>query len=117
MCKLNTGFTTFDVQTKSLFIGDFCSDTQISTYVKKESFEEDTKKFDLSLDQTRIAKDFIEKNKIGVLYRFFFKKRGEYETIGFVITDKERNKSCTFGARTKKRQDALNSILNLIVTR
>jgi hypothetical protein len=117
MCKVNTGLTTFDSQIKSLVIGDFSSETQYSIPIEKNTFSRLINTFDLSLDQIKIVKDFLDENNEGVLYQFFFRKRGESETIGFILTNKKRDKSCTFGARTKKRKDALESILKIITSK
>lgn len=117
MCKVNTGLTTFDSQVKSLIIGDFCSDTQRSLQIQKDTLFKSVNFFDLSLDQTKIIEQFLEDNNECVLYQFFFKKRGESESIGFIITNKKRDKFCTFGARTKKRKDALESILKIITSK
>lgn len=117
MCKLNTGLTTFDSQAKSLIIGDYCSETQHSLQIRKETLLKSVNSFDLSLDQTKIVEQFLEYNYECVLYQFFFKKRGESESIGFILTNKKRDKFCTFGARTKKRKDALESILKIITSK
>lgn len=118
MCKvINTGLLIFDNQTKFLGIGNVVSNTQYSSYINKESFETDIKKFDLILDQKRIVQKFLEENNICVLYKFFFTKRGETETIGFIVTDKQKQKIELFGARTKKRMEALNSIFKTIASK
>ena len=117
MCKINTGLTTFDSQTKYLGIGNVISDTQYSTYINKDTFEDDIKKFDLIIDQRVLVKQFLEENSICVLYKFFFKKRGFEETIGFILTNKEKTNIKMFGARTKKRIDALGNIINIIVSK
>lgn len=118
MCKvINTGLLIFDAQTKFLGIGNVISDTQYSAYINKESFENDIKKFDLILDHKNFVQKFLEENNNCVLYKFFFKKRGEIETIGFIVTDKTKEKIELFGARTKKRVDALNNILKTIVSK
>lgn len=117
MCKVNTGFTTFDSQVKSLIIGDFCSDTQYSLQIQKDTLFKSVNSFDLSLDQEKIVKDFLDENNVAVLYQFFFKKRGESESIGFILTNKKRDKCFAFGARTKKRKDALESILKIITSK
>lgn len=114
MCKVNTGLTTFDAQTKFLGIGNVVSDTQYSSYINKNDFEKDIKNFDLILDQKNLVLKFLEDNNICVLYKFFFKKRGVIETIGFIITDKHKQNIELFGARTKKRIEALNSICKII---
>ena len=77
-------------------------------------FFRQVKNFDLILDQKNLVLKFLEDNNICVLYKFFFKKRGVIETIGFIITDKHKQNIELFGARTKKRIEALNSICKII---
>ncbi len=39
------------------------------------------------------------------------------ETIGFILTNKEKTNIKMFGARTKKRIEALGNIFNIIVSK
>lgn len=112
MCLVNTGLTAFDLQTKFLGLGDVCSTTQLSTYVRGESFVSDIKKFDLQYDQVKLVENFVKNNEICVLYKFFFRKRGQEETIGFVLSNKKE--AVSFGARTSKRGVALEKIVEII---
>lgn len=104
MCKLNTGLTTFDSQAKSLIIGDYCSETQHSLQIQKDTLLKSVNSFDLSLDQTKIVEQFLEDNNECVLYQFFFKKRGESESIGFILTNKKETNSVHLVQEQKKEK-------------
>lgn len=110
---INTGFTTFDEQTKFLGIGNVTGNTQLGSYITKANFIDDIKKFDLQYDHRNLLEKFLD--DVGgkcVLYKFFFKKRNELETIGFFASSKKS--TMVFGARTEKRAVALNKIVEVI---
>lgn len=111
MCVLDTGLTTFDRQASFFGKGNIVSNTQFSAFISIENFHNDIKPFDLQYDHEKLVEDFTKENFKSVLYKFFFKKRGEEETIGFILTNKYRTEYKLFGARTQKRKDALEKLL------
>lgn len=115
MCIINTGLVTFDKQTSFFGIGNVASNTQFSSFLSLESFDDDIKVFDLQYDYRKLVEDFTKDNCKSVLYKFFFTKRGEEETIGYILTDKYKEKYQVFGARTQKRRDALHQILKALL--
>lgn len=118
MCRIiQTGLESFDAQTRFLGLGNVVSNTQLSAHIKKETFESDLKCFDLVLDQKNFVLNFLNEFGDSILYKFFFKKRGEDEIVGFIITNKEKSIIKMFGARTKKRIEALDSIYKVIASK
>ena len=115
MCLINTGLTTFDNQAKIFGTGNITSNTQYSSFLSSDDFENEVKSFDLQYDYRKIVEAFTKENKKSVLYKFFYKKRGKEEIVGYIVTDKNKEKYKVFGARTQKRKEALNSILNLLL--
>ena len=115
MCLINTGLTTFDKQAKIFGTGNITSNTQYSSFLSSDDFENEIKSFDLQYDYRKIVEMFTKENQKSVLYKFFYKKRGEEEIVGYIVTDKNKEKYKVFGARTQKRKEALSSILDLLL--
>lgn len=123
--EIDTGFKSFDKQSNYLGTGNVIANTQCSSYIRptyelvshskeyqaRHLFEFDIKPFKLSGMNKALVEKFADKHNGCILYKFFYIKDKNIQTIGFLLTSKDKKRHSIIGTYTRKRERCINALL------
>jgi hypothetical protein len=127
--KVDTGFKSFDKQSNYLGTGNVIANTQCSSYIRptyelkcntrnypaRELFEFDIKPFKLSGINEALVEEFADKYNGCILYKFFYMQNKKIQTIGYLLTSKDKKRHSIIGTHTRKRERCINVLLPYLI--